>query len=301
MAAEGHTVRSTATLLRVSESGYYAWRRRAPSVRPQHHVWLTELILSVHRSSGGAYGSRRIHHELRQFYGVGVSRGTVERLMRQAGVRGRTGRSRWAAPQASGNRTPQRRRAADAGEHPPPAGAPYCAVAGIDRRRPMGPGVEQAAAHELVLRALDTALAREAAQSSRAGSRHVRWAVYAVTENVQALAPSPQSALAADQYAQASADRFRRRAEPRLPPRQHGNDPGDLPEEPKRLPGTFASHACRFDEPCACGVNDRKGTAFRPKAPLPETPEVSRLAHHEREHAEHRNDSLPAHRTGPQR
>ncbi|MFE2578674.1 IS3 family transposase [Streptomyces sp. NPDC059378] len=108
MAAEGYSVRSTSTLLRVSESGYYAWRRRAPSSRLQRHAWLTELILAIHQSSKTAYGSRRIHQELQQFYGVSVSRGTVELLMRQAGISGRTGRSRWTAPQTSEDRAPRR-------------------------------------------------------------------------------------------------------------------------------------------------------------------------------------------------
>ena len=53
-----------ARVLRVSESGYYEWRSRAPSVRAVRHVWLTEQIQTVHLPSRSIYGSRRVHAEL---------------------------------------------------------------------------------------------------------------------------------------------------------------------------------------------------------------------------------------------
>ena len=35
-------------LLEVTDSGYYAWRSRAPSQRALRHAWLTEQIRAVH-------------------------------------------------------------------------------------------------------------------------------------------------------------------------------------------------------------------------------------------------------------
>ena len=51
-------------VLQVSESGYYAWRSRAPSARAVRHAWLTDLIRQVHSASRGTYGVRRVHADL---------------------------------------------------------------------------------------------------------------------------------------------------------------------------------------------------------------------------------------------
>ncbi|MGW0971674.1 IS3 family transposase [Streptomyces sp. NPDC002516] len=280
MAAEGHPVRSTATLLRVSESGYYAWRRRAPSDRLQRHARLTELIVSIHRSSGAAYGSRRIHHELQERYGVGVSRGTVELLMRQAGIKGQTGRSRWTAPQTSGGgRNPRHLWVTDARAHPTPAGTVYCAVVlDVDRRRLMGWSTERTATHELVRRALNTALTGDGARPADARAQHTRWTTYAFTERVRALALSPESAPVSDRQVQASVDRFWRTVDHHLPPRKNWNSPWILQEELKRLLGTFTSHECRFDESCVCGTGDRRRIFLYSTPSAPEIPEARRLA-----------------------
>ena len=53
MAAEGLPAQTACRLLSVSESGYYEWRRRAPSVRAVRHAWLTEQIRGVHTASHG--------------------------------------------------------------------------------------------------------------------------------------------------------------------------------------------------------------------------------------------------------
>ncbi|MER5603940.1 IS3 family transposase [Streptomyces sp. NPDC002265] len=126
MAQEGHSVRSVTALLNVSESGYYRWRRRTPCDRLLRRAWLSELIVSIHRASNAAYGSRRIHHELQCFYGVTVSRKTVELLMRQAGITGRTGRSGRSRPADPGPPRSARRCT------PPAPRTPYAS-------RPSGP------------------------------------------------------------------------------------------------------------------------------------------------------------------
>jgi transposase InsO family protein len=75
-------------LLQVSLSGYYAWRNRPMSHRARKDVELTALIHQIHESSYRTYGAPRVHVELRETYGIRVGRKRVERLMRQAGLKG---------------------------------------------------------------------------------------------------------------------------------------------------------------------------------------------------------------------
>jgi putative transposase len=74
-------------LLGVSESGYWAWARRAPSDRALYDAWLTERIRAVHAASKGRYGSPRVHAVLRR-QGIRVAKKRVARLMAQAGLEG---------------------------------------------------------------------------------------------------------------------------------------------------------------------------------------------------------------------
>lgn len=73
--------------LRVSRSGYYAWRDRPPSRRSREDAALSAKILQIHERSRGTYGSPRVHAELRAI-GIRCSRKRVARLMREAGLRG---------------------------------------------------------------------------------------------------------------------------------------------------------------------------------------------------------------------
>src|SRR5581483_6473932 len=74
--------------LKVSCSGFYAWKKRPMSQRARADVCLTALIRAIHESSHFTYGAPRIHAELRQEYGVHVARKRVARLMRAAGLKG---------------------------------------------------------------------------------------------------------------------------------------------------------------------------------------------------------------------
>jgi putative transposase len=80
-------VRRMCRVLRVSASGYYAWRDRAPSARRMADAVLTERIRTIHEHSDATYGMPRVRAELRD-EGCAVSRKRVARLMRQAGLRG---------------------------------------------------------------------------------------------------------------------------------------------------------------------------------------------------------------------
>ncbi len=74
-------------VLKVSRSGYYAWRERGPSKRAVRDVELTAQVVDIHKGSRGTYGSPRIHAELLE-NGEKVSRKRVARLMKQEGVSG---------------------------------------------------------------------------------------------------------------------------------------------------------------------------------------------------------------------
>jgi len=74
--------------LKVSPSGYYAWRNRVVSERVIDDAVLTQKIKTIHSQSDGIYGSPRVHAAL-QKQGIKVARKRVERLMREAGLKGR--------------------------------------------------------------------------------------------------------------------------------------------------------------------------------------------------------------------
>ena len=58
MAEEGLPVQLATRVLETSESGFYAWRTRAPSPRAVRQVILTDAIGEVHATSRGIYGVR---------------------------------------------------------------------------------------------------------------------------------------------------------------------------------------------------------------------------------------------------
>ena len=73
--------------LKVSKSGYYAWRTRPESTRTKTDRELTRVIRRFHADSGGVYGSPKIRADLHD-EGFPVGRNRVARLMREAGLRG---------------------------------------------------------------------------------------------------------------------------------------------------------------------------------------------------------------------
>ncbi|GHO97563.1 transposase [Reticulibacter mediterranei] len=72
-------------VLDVSESGFYAWRKRLPCQRKREDAHLTEEIRQGFAAHQGRYGSPRLQVELRD-QGRQVSRKRVARLMREAGL-----------------------------------------------------------------------------------------------------------------------------------------------------------------------------------------------------------------------
>jgi hypothetical protein len=74
-------------VLSVSASGFYAWRKRAPSRRRQDNAALTKTVRTIHAVSRGTYGAPRVHAELAA-EGIAVSRNRVARVMREANIVG---------------------------------------------------------------------------------------------------------------------------------------------------------------------------------------------------------------------
>ena len=122
MATEGQSVQVACRVLGVSESGYYAWRKRPLSARAVRHAWLTDRIRAVHAASRGTYGARRVHAELVLGQGMKIGHQAVERLMRAAGIRGLSGRPRYrkSAPHAAATDLVQRAFAAPGRLHRDP-------------------------------------------------------------------------------------------------------------------------------------------------------------------------------------
>ena len=73
-------------VLRVSRSGFYAWRKRAPCATARRQTELAERIRQVHQGSRAVYGAPRVHRELLAA-DVRCSKNTVAKLMKQAGLR----------------------------------------------------------------------------------------------------------------------------------------------------------------------------------------------------------------------
>ena len=74
-------------VLKVSRSGFYAWRVRPESQRSKTDRQLTEVIRGLHTDSKGIYGSPKITADLRD-EGYRHGRHKVARLMRLAGLKG---------------------------------------------------------------------------------------------------------------------------------------------------------------------------------------------------------------------
>jgi len=80
-------IRMMCRALRVSPSGYYAWRVRPESTRARYDRELTRVIRRLHAESDGTYGSPRLHVEL-VAEGHRCGRAKVARLMHTAGLKG---------------------------------------------------------------------------------------------------------------------------------------------------------------------------------------------------------------------
>ncbi|GAA4612950.1 hypothetical protein GCM10023195_55840 [Actinoallomurus liliacearum] len=170
MAAEGLPIQTCCRVLNVSESGFFAWRTRAPSARALRHAWLLEQIRQAHAASSGVYGGRRVHAELTLGRGIAVGHGQIELLMHRAGIKGLPGHKRrrpvHQTPTAAdlvdrkfARERPDQLWVTDITEHPTREGKVYCCVV-LDTysRRVVGWSIDSSQTSTLVTNALGMAI-----------------------------------------------------------------------------------------------------------------------------------------------
>jgi putative transposase len=211
-------------VLRVSTSGYYAWRDRAPSDRALANAVLVERIRQVHTDSHHTYGMPRVRAELID-QGLAVSRKRVARLMRNNAIRGISRRRGFVVTtrrDKSASKAPdlvQRRFeavganqlwVADMTYVPTWAGFIYLAVV-LDAwsRRVVGWAIGETMTAELVLSALNMALQQRRAQGvihhSDQGSQY---ASIAFGERCRKMGVRPSMGSVGDAYDNAMAESF---------------------------------------------------------------------------------------------
>lgn len=78
-------------VLNVSQSGYYAWRKRPESPRSRENRRLEAKIRVLFKENRNVYGSPRIHAELKD-QGESCSKNRVARIMKKAGLKAKTKR-----------------------------------------------------------------------------------------------------------------------------------------------------------------------------------------------------------------
>jgi transposase InsO family protein len=86
-----YPMRILCRVLRVSRSGYYAWRNRKPCARMLEDERLRPRVVEAFKLGRGTYGSPRVRDELVD-QGFQIGRKRVARLMREMGLQGATPR-----------------------------------------------------------------------------------------------------------------------------------------------------------------------------------------------------------------
>lgn len=75
-----HSLELLCTVLEVSRSGYYKWRKRRVSAQQERRTRLLQRVLEIFEESRQTYGAPRVHQQLRA-EGYRCSKRTVEELM----------------------------------------------------------------------------------------------------------------------------------------------------------------------------------------------------------------------------
>ena len=184
-------------VMKVSTSGFYAWRAQPVSDRDWDDAHLTNTIVDIHRMSRRSYGSPRVHAELRSGEGTRCS----PQAGRAADAPGRRGRHLSAPaaglhpPRSAANQPtisssrqfdpiePDRLWVMDVTEHPTGDGKVYLAVV-LDAfsRRVVGWSIADHIRAELVVDAVQMAIWRrrppegQTVAHSDHGSQYTSWA-----------------------------------------------------------------------------------------------------------------------------
>lgn len=158
-------------VLNISRSGYKDWVGRPQSPRDQRNTELLKLIRDIHKTSRYSYGSPRVHAELTLGLDLEINRKRVERLMREAGIKGiyrRKGRRNLVnaaieedlVRRAFTVEAPDRLWVSDITEHPTDEGKLYCAaVMDAYSRRIIGHSIDIRQTSALVVDAMVMAVA----------------------------------------------------------------------------------------------------------------------------------------------
>ena len=85
-----YRITKMAQWLQGSKSGYYAWRRRTPSVRTMENEALLKEIRLVYEASHGTYGCKKITHEVNRRLDKPVNHKRIERIMHENGIQSKT-------------------------------------------------------------------------------------------------------------------------------------------------------------------------------------------------------------------
>jgi putative transposase len=171
LTGQGFSAKRCCRILGVAASGFFMWRRRAPSPRQLRFAWLTELVRAIHADSRGTYGWRRVNAELVYGHGVVVNRKTVRKIMRIQGLHGLPGSRKLFRSKANIATTadlverrfdrpaPDQLWVTDITEHPTREGKLYCCVVlDVFSRRVVGWAIDSHQATPLVTNALGMAI-----------------------------------------------------------------------------------------------------------------------------------------------
>lgn len=219
-----YSVRVMCRMLKISKSGFYAWRRRPMSNRERTDIALTAKIHAIHRRSREAYGAPMIHAELADGHSIHVGRKRVARLLRLAGLRGVQMKRfvRTTTPDAYSavavDRVdrrfeapgPDRLWVADITYIPTWSGFLYLAmVLDVWSRRIVGWAMESHLRTELVLSATNMALAQRRPKSViHHSDRGCQYTSYGFGKRCQEMGVMPSMGSAGDAYDNAMAESF---------------------------------------------------------------------------------------------
>jgi putative transposase len=219
-----YPVRVMGRLLGVSASGFYAWLKRPQSARAQADIGLLAKIHAIHRRSHGSYGARPIHAELADDHQIFVGCKRVARLMRGAKLRGVqpprfvvTTVSDPAADRALDKVErcftadgPDRLWVADITYIPTWSGFLYLAIVlDVWSRRIVGWSMENHLKTELVLAALDMALAQRRPQAViHHSDRGCQYTSYGFGKRCREAGIVPSMGSVGDAYDNAMAESF---------------------------------------------------------------------------------------------
>ena len=76
-------------VLKVSRSGYYAFRKHKPSAQKQRRDQIAKAVKQSHEASKGIYGHRRVHSDVSEDFKIQCCKETVRLVMKDLGIQGK--------------------------------------------------------------------------------------------------------------------------------------------------------------------------------------------------------------------